>query len=105
MRKIINGKRYDTARARLIGEAESGGSVSDMRHWVEALYVTPRSGVYFLAGVGGALTRWCRSVGANAWVGGEGILPLSRAEALEWAEEHLDTETVEAAFGAEIEDA
>src|SRR4051812_45958300 len=93
MKAIINGKRYDTATATLIGEAEGGGrSMSDWHFWSEDLYRTPRSGTYFLAGYGGPLSRYARSVGQNEWTGGERIIPLSAADAREWAEEHLDAD-------------
>lgn len=38
MKAIIAGKRYDTASAELIGEAENGGNWSDFSHWEAGLY-------------------------------------------------------------------
>jgi hypothetical protein len=107
MRAIINGKRYDTDTATLIGEAGSHGSVSvnDFHYWEAGLYVTPRSGLYFIAGEGGPLTRFSRSTGQNSWSGGERIIPLSKDEALAWAEQNLTFKEVEEHFGDVIEDA
>ena len=59
MKAIINGLRYDTDKATLIGEA-SHGYASDFQHWEAGLYKTPRSGRFFLAGSGGPMTRWSR---------------------------------------------
>jgi hypothetical protein len=106
MKAIINGKRYDTSKATLIGETSSPGyvSVNDFSYWEAGLYKTPRSGTYFLAGQGGPMTRWSRSAG-NMQTGGSGIIPLDADEALEWAERYLATSEVEAGFGAVVEDA
>ena len=106
MKSIINGTRYDTDKATLIGEA-SGGSefVTDYRHWSAALYITPRSGRYFLAGRGGPMSRFAVSRGINEWSGGEGVHPMEREDAFAWAQEHLPAEVVEAQFADLIEDA
>lgn len=107
MKAIIHGIRYDTEKATLIGESGSDGNTSrgDFRWWEAGLYVTPRSRRYFLAGKGGAMTRFSRSAGLNAWTGGEGIHPMSREEALEWAEQELSAEIIEQHFADMIEDA
>jgi hypothetical protein len=105
MKAIINGLRYDTDKATLIGEASSDESRSDFRYWAAGLYVTPRAKRYFLAGEGGAMTRWAQSIGLNSRSGGSGIKPLDEADAREWAERYLTVAEVEAAFGATIEDA
>ncbi len=105
MKRIINGFRYDTEKATLIGEASHSGG-GDFSAWRAGLYVTPRAKRYFLAGMGGPMTRWGRHEGpafGGTTSGGEGVIPLSREEALEWAEQHLSTEEIERGF--EIEDA
>jgi hypothetical protein len=105
MRKIINGKRYDTESARLVGEYENSLPVTDFHHVWMGLYCTPRSGQYFLAGEGGPMTRFSQSAGQNSWTGGSDIIPMTRQEALEWAERHLDSQVVENEFSDLIEDA
>jgi hypothetical protein len=105
MKKIINGKRYDTNTATLIGGATAGCFSSDFRWWDEKLYRTARSGAYFVAGSGGPMSRWSRRVDGNTWTGGDGILPVSADQALQWAEAHLPAEIVEAHFGQAITDA
>jgi hypothetical protein len=106
MKAIINGKRYDTEKAILIGEASSRGmSVNDFGHWYAGLYRTPKAGRYFLAGEGGPMTRWARPVGNNGRTGGEGIFEFEPEEALEWAERYLDADAIEKHFGEMVEDA
>ena len=107
MRKIIDGIRYDTEKAVLIGETNNIGrgadSWGDFGAWAAGLYKTPRAGRYFLGGSGGAQTIFGRSVGNNSWSGGEDIIPLSEADARVWAEQNLPVETVEQFF--DLEDA
>lgn len=106
MKTIQSGTRYDTDKAVLIGEA-SGGSefVTDFSYWSAGLYKTPRAGRYFLAGEGGPMTRWSRSSGQNSWTGGEGIIPLERSEAFEWAQQYLDADKIAQHFADMIKDA
>lgn len=103
MKKIINGLRYDTEKAIEVGSA-SHSYPSDFSHWEATLYKTPRSGRYFLAGEGGAMSMFASRIDQNSWGGGSGIRPLTREEALEWAEGNLSTEEIEDGFG-EIEEA
>lgn len=109
MKKILNGVRYDTKKATLIGGYSNIGSGadshSDFRYWEADLYVTPRSGKFFIAGSGGPMSRFSQSAGQNSWSGGEDLVPMSKEEALEWAENYLDAETVEEFFGDMIQDA
>jgi hypothetical protein len=50
------------------------------------------------------MTRFARSAG-NMTSGGDGLFPMSKEEALEWAEQYLSAEEIERAFEADIEDA
>jgi hypothetical protein len=106
MKTIINGTRYDTDKATKIGYAYGGSEfVTDFSYWTATLYVTPRSKRYFLAGQGGPMTRFRRTVAPSQWTGGEALIPLDEAEALEWAEKYLPSDEVEEFFGHLIEDA
>ena len=105
MKAIIQGNRYDTERATLIGEAGSDCGHGDFKFWEAGLYVTPRSGKYFIAGRGGVMSRFAVSHGNGSYSGGEAILPMDRATAFEWAQSELTTAEVEAAFGDMIQDA
>ncbi len=105
MKSIINGRRYDTDKAIEIGHSSYNGSRTDFQWWSASLYKTPRAGRFFLAGQGGPMSRFARSVDGNGWSGGEGIIPLTDEDALAWAEQELGAETVEEHFADQIEDA
>lgn len=97
MKKIINGKRYDTNTAKLIGEA-SYSNPSDFNYWCEELY-RKRTGEFFLYGDGGPMSKYSRSIGQNEWSGGEEIQPLTLEEAQEWGEQYLNADEYEEMFG------
>ena len=92
MKKIIGGRRYDTATAKLAGAYESG-FIGDF-DWVDERLYQKTTGEFFLAGKGGAKTRWASRT-IDGYSSGEGILPLTLDEAREWAEEHLSVKEVE----------
>lgn len=97
MKKIINGKRYDTATAKAVGEAGYSHR-GDFSYWAETLY-RKNTGEYFLYGEGGPMSRYAVTTGQNEWSGGEKIMPLTIEKAMEWAEENLDGDDYEAIFG------
>ncbi|MHC1786147.1 MAG: hypothetical protein AB9880_03680 [Christensenellales bacterium] len=103
MKKIIEGKVYDTTTATLKAEWSSPGSWRDFSHIEESLYLK-KTGEFFLHGQGGPSTRYAHQVEQNSWTGGERLIPLSLEEAREWGEEHLDGDEYEAIFGAVAED-
>lgn len=102
MKRVLNGRIYDTEKAQLVGWANNIGkgadSIRDFNHWSAGLYKTPRSGRFFLAGEGGPMTRWAVATGSNSWSGSEGVFPLNPNEALEWAENYLEAEVIELFF-------
>jgi len=102
---IINGIRFNTENAVLIGSAEAAEYQSDFRWWYEELYKTPRSGRYFIAGKGNGMSQWAEPVPGGGRGSGRGIRPLTREDALAWAERYLDPATVEEHFADLIEDA
>lgn len=95
MKKIIGGKKYDTDTAKRVGSFESG-YIGDFGWRNETLYLKA-TGEFFLAGEGGAKTRWA-SRAIDGFSSGEGILPLTLDEAREWAEEHLTQAEVDELF-------
>lgn len=105
MKSIINGFRYNTENAVLIGEASASCGRTDFNYWESALYKTPRKGSYFLAGSGGAMSRYSKNAGQNEWTGGEKIEPMDRKSAFRWAQIHLSEEIVEKEFSDLIEEA
>ena len=98
VRKIINGKKYDTDTAQFIGENRSNVAVNDFRYFRECLY-RKKTGEYFLAGEGGPASKYCKPDIGSGWTGGEAITPLSEEEAREWAEKYLSVDEYEAEFG------
>ena len=103
MKRIINGKKYDTDTAQLMGSWENYGGWRDFSHMGETLY-RKKTGEYFLLGEGGPNTKYAERVDTNSWSGGSRIMPLTYDEARQWAEEHLDADEYEAIFGEVEED-
>lgn len=101
MKKIINGKKYNTATAKELYTMSSGAR-SDFGHVSETLYIK-KTGEYFLYGEGGPMSRYAQSAGQNCWTGGEAITPITEAEARKWGEKHMDGDEYEAVFG-EVEE-
>lgn len=91
MKKIIEGKMYNTETAKEIGEYDNGLSLSDFRHLSETLY-RKKTGEFFLYATGGAMAIYAEKY-CDGVTGGNAIIPLSDKAAQEWCEKHLDVET------------
>lgn len=102
MRKIINGKKYDTETAKAVGTYANGGGWRDFTHYEETLYLK-KTGEFFLYGEGGPMTHYAVTIERNCWSGGEKITPLTEHEARKWAERNLPVEDYENIFG-EVEE-
>ena len=97
MKKVINGKRYDTSTAKLVGKYSKDCSVTDFPWYMEELY-RKSTGEYFLYGEGNAASRYAvQSYGM--WGAGSAITPMSYDDARKWAEKNLDFDEYEAEFG------
>lgn len=103
MKKIINGRMYDTNTANGVGEWESSYGYTDF-HWYQEKLFRKRTGEYFLYGEGNAASPYRRAVEQNCWTGSEDIKPLTVEEARIWAEEHLTADEYETEFGEVSED-
>lgn len=98
MKKIIDGKSYNTDTATRIGHWWNGLSRSDFGYCEEELYLTKKD-AWFIAGEGGAMSRWSESCSGGGLCGGSGIRPLTATEAREWCENHdIDAEVIEEHF-------
>lgn len=97
MKKVINGKRYDTDTAKKLA-SDWYSNCTDFHYWEETLY-RKNTGEYFLHGEGGPASKYAQSVGQNSWSGGEKLIPLSVENARKWAEDHLDGDEYEKIFG------
>lgn len=101
MKKIINGKKYDTETARELVFWDNGYIGSDFSYVEEVLY-KKKTGEYFLKGFGGPMSKYAESHGNNVgW--GEKIIPMSEVEAKKWSEEKLSVYKYEELFG-EVEE-
>lgn len=102
MRKIINGKAYDTDTATIVGEWDNEVGVTDFTYYHEALY-RKRTGEYFIHGEGNAQSKYAVHR-YGMWGSGEAITPLSYEGARQWAEDKLIAHYYEAEFGEVVED-
>ena len=102
MKKIIDGKMYNTETAKELNYWSNNLGPRDFSHMTETLY-RKKTGEFFLHGEGGARTKYAESCG-HGWTSGEQIVPLTFAEAKEWAEENLDADEYEEIFGEVPED-
>lgn len=102
MKKIINGKMYDTETAEVKGEYTSRYSVSDFKYFKEILY-QKKTGEFFLYGEGGGLSPYKEVVEDHGATYGEKIILLSEDEAKKWAEEKISVDEYIDLFG-EVEE-
>jgi hypothetical protein len=100
MKKIIEGKRYDTQTAIHVANHWNGRARSDHRFDETDLYRT-RSGNWFLAGFGGGMSRWSGSSGTFE----SGLKPIDADEARKFLDEAGLTDLAEQHFGDAIVDA
>lgn len=90
MKKVIDGKVYDTETARLVGEYEYD-IANNLNYLIERLFCK-KTGEYFMYGEGGPRTPYAKRLGDDRWSSGVAIVPLTPDEARGWAEKHLDTD-------------
>lgn len=100
MKKIIDGKRFDTDTAEFIDSYSFGRGT--FQYFSEDLYRTVK-GAWFLAGEGGARSKYAVALSHSEWRGGEGITPLSEDEALAWCEVHSSAEVILEHFAHRVE--
>ena len=98
MKKIINGSRYNTETAQRLGTHETG-LPGDINHRGQDLYRT-KAGKYFIHNYGNGFP-----LPDGFWGWGEEITPITEDSARQWAEQYLDGDAYEAAFGEVVEDA
>lgn len=103
MKKIIEGKVYNTETATRVGEWSNEYYCNDFRFVSEELY-KKKNGEFFLYGEGGAMSIYAEPEGNNSWTGGSAINPLTPKEAYDWTMEKLSASEFEKIFGAVSED-
>ncbi|RLG45020.1 MAG: hypothetical protein DRN81_03045 [Thermoproteota archaeon] len=99
MKKLIEGKIYNTETAIEICEYKAPCPVNDFHYFEESLFVTKR-GCFFLCGEGGGLSRWSETtVDGHGHGYGFGIQVLSKDSALKWVENRdIDVESIQDHF-------
>lgn len=100
MKKIIDGKMYNTETAKELGYYQRNSCT--FSRICEILYKT-KKGNYFLDGCGGPQSKYAVYDG-NEVCGGEDIIPLSEEAARKWAEQYLEADVYVEEFG-EVEEA
>lgn len=88
MRKIINGRMYNTETAKLVVK-DRGDDVRSFDYFEEELY-RKKTGEFFLHGKGGPRSRYSEAVGYFGSRGGENIIPMTEDEAREYLERFVD---------------
>lgn len=104
MKKVLDGKIYNTEKAEKLYEWCNRKFVGDLEYCEEALYRTPK-GAYFIFGRGGAMTKYAHQCGSNSTCGGAGIEVLTEVEAMSWLEEHDGSDALIKFFADKIEEA
>jgi hypothetical protein len=104
MKRVIDGKIYNTATAEEICDLPCHAYPGDFQYHETTLYRTEK-GAYFVAGKGGPMTRWAQPEGNSGYSGGSGLEVVSQEEARGYAEAaELDPDAMQAA-GFELEEA
>lgn len=98
MKKVINGRLYNTDTAEKLGSWENMNDYRNFHYFSETMY-RKRTGEFFLHGEGGPASPYHERVDQNSYMGGERIRPLTPEEAREWAEEHMDADDYQRIFG------
>ena len=98
MRKIINGKMYDTGTAEEIDWCENMTNPGNYSYCKEILY-RKKTGEFFLHGKGNAASMYAEVQADRMRSPGEKIVPISEEHAKIWVEEHCCVDTYIELFG------
>lgn len=97
MKKIINGKKYDTETAKMVCNYYNGLPSTDFRSFSAELY-KKRTGEFFLVKSGGPMTECAVSCG-NTTSGSTFIEPITEEEAVSFAQGNMNVNDYEKMFG------
>lgn len=98
MKKIINGKIYDTKTAVDLEFYSNLSNYRDDRYYEETLY-RKKTGEFFLHGIGGPASKYAVIHPDRLRTGGTSIIPLTDVQAMLWVEEHSNTAMYISIFG------
>ena len=97
MKKIINGRLYDTQTAKALASRDNNCQPGSFDYVVETLY-RKKTGEFFLSGSGGARTIYAEHFEGGSR-GSSRIMPLNEAKARKWVESYADAEKYMELFG------
>lgn len=97
MKRIINGKMYDTDTATLVADYQHL-DYGDWEYEREELYIK-KTGEWFLYGEGGLYSKYGIQCGSNRRCSGEDIKPFTKEEARKWLEDSKCTDEYIQYFG------
>lgn len=103
MKKVIDGKVYNTETATKVAEWDNGIFGNDFRSCSEELYKT-KKGAWFIFGKGGAMSKYSESHG-NSTSGSSTIFTVTEDEAFAWLENYNEMDAIEEYFADRIEEA
>lgn len=104
MKRVTNGKVYNTETAECVATWSSHYYRNDFHYCEESLYRT-KKGSWFVVGEGGPLSKYSRPCFGNCTCGGDGLEPISAAEAQKWLEQRGFVNELEEHFSDSIEEA
>lgn len=87
MKRIIDGRMYNTETATLVGHYNNGCSYSDFHVIDESLYIK-KTGEWFLYGFGGAMTEYAVKCEDGMTGGSARIISFTDDEAKKWLEKY-----------------
>lgn len=93
MKRVIEGKLYNTDTAEEIHVYEPHYDTGDFHYFIERLYVTSK-GNFFIAGEGGPMSTYSEHLGNGSTGGGSGIRPVGTREAADWLEQSGGSEVL-----------
>lgn len=102
MRKIINGKVYDTETATEVAYWESGNKTSAA--WYDETLYRKRNGEFFIFGQGYAASPYSQQRTDGSYGPGSRIRPVSWDDAKLWAQDKLSDDDFDDLFGKIEED-
>lgn len=104
MKKVVDGKVYNTETAELVHEWSNGRYGNDFRYRGKDLYRT-KKGNWFLLHEGGPMTDMAKSCGDNSFCGSRDIEPISEKDVIGFLESHDGAEVILKYFSDQVEEA
>ena len=81
MKRIIDGKLYETSKANRVCDVSSSSHNYGDFGWHETVLYRTAKGNFFVAGEGGPRSMWAELTGQNSWSSGKGIRAIGEDEA------------------------